>query len=140
MLPQVFINCYINCSLLYVQLQTVPPPQSKSLSCTYAPFIYRRIITLSCALKALFLTGSSIQLLSNITDGSSLFSGNQINPMQLTAKFVPFSSYHSQWHSEGRAWQDTCEANGLAYSRCPANTNDLAMPLIIASYVAVSCR
>ena len=32
--PQVFINCYINCSVLYVYFQTVPP-QSKCLSYTY---------------------------------------------------------------------------------------------------------
>ena len=54
----------------------------------------------------------------------------------------------SQWRSEGRAWPGTCPAkapcsshlrvrsahergaNGLAYSRCPANTNNLATPLI----------
>ena len=54
----------------------------------------------------------------------------------------------SQWCSEGRAWPGTCPAkapcssrlrvrsahergaNGLAYSRCPANTNNLATPLI----------
>ena len=56
-----------------------------------------------------------------------------------------------QWCSEGRAWPGTCpprapcscrschaislisrkrEANGPAYSRCPANTNDLATQLI----------
>ena len=53
-----------------------------------------------------------------------------------------------QWRSEGRAWPGTCpprapcscrschaisrerEANGPAYSRCPANTNDLATQLI----------
>ena len=33
--PPSFINCYINCSLLNVQFQTVPPPKSKSVS--YAP-------------------------------------------------------------------------------------------------------
>ena len=26
---------------------------------------------------------------------------------------------------------DSLEANGLAYSRCPANTNDLATPLLV---------
>ena len=27
-----------------------------------------------------------------------------------------------------------CKANGLAYSRCPANTNDLATPLGLATF------
>ena len=59
--------------------------------------------------------------------------------------------YTYQWHSKGRAWPSKCpakapcsshschailrerETNGLAYSRCPANANDLATPLIHTS-------
>ena len=70
----------------------------------------------------------------------------------LTKQFHEGKQYTTlnQWRREGRAWPGTCpdkapclsrspcnlarspgehEANGLAYSSCPANTNDLATPL-----------
>ena len=66
----------------------------------------------------------------------------------------------NQWHSEGWAWPGTCpaestmfvlllshdlaqsmherKANGLVYSWCPANTNDLAMPLLTTFIISKS--
>ena len=71
-------------------------------------------------------------------------------------------SPHNQWRSEGRAWPGTCPAKApcsspscprdlaralvlldsleLAYSRCPANTNDLATPLPTMFYSNTSFR
>ena len=71
----------------------------------------------------------------------------------LPVEYVYVVQCYNQWRSEGRAWPGTCPANvrrvvplvardmwaralvllaqwlSVYYSRCPANTNDLATPL-----------
>ena len=46
--------------------------------------------------------------------------------------FIPLMSHNFARSARKR------EANGLAYSRCPANTNNLVMPLVIALVVKTS--
>ena len=81
------------------------------------------------------------EVYTNTTNSGSILA----NPDELTAQHI---CYYKQWCSEGGVWPGTCpakalcssrsrraisqetRANGLVYSRCLANTNDLATPLI----------